>query len=327
MSLKKATEEIAEKIKISEKQRLEAVDRIKKVKKDFVVKVAEKPVNSLLGVDGGLLTSRLHGMDLVIARAVAVHYNLESRLKAEYFPNSNPTPQLFHISTDDEVDAHLFASIKRQLTEVETLSNSIGKFKPQLALMDGSIAPYPRKPEKSLYSRAVYEKLIEELKVLFQRTESNRIILAGVSKDSRSRRFANKFETDFADTVLLFDILEVGERTEVMPLTDHPESHVVYKDLGPWTSKIHFFYMKCAEFDRPIRVDFLGSPEQADLIAGMILSQSKFSKNYGYPTILIEADQRAKLKEGDSSIIYDLITHKLGFCPITMKLRRDSRPY
>jgi hypothetical protein len=327
MALDQAVEEIAHKIRLTEKERLEAVERIKKVKKDFILKVSEQPVNTILGVDGGLLTSRLHGMDLVIARAVAVHYTLQPRLKAEYYPEPNPSPHLFHLSTDDEIDSHLFASIKRQSMEVQTLLEAIKRFKPQLALMDGSIAPYPQKPEKGTYSRELYEEMLGLITSLYQEATHSKIILAGVSKDSRSRRFADKFQTPLPDTVLLYDVLDVGERTITFPLTEHPESHVVYKDLGEWAGRLYFFYLKCAAYDRPVRVDFLGDPDQADMIAGMILSQSKYSKNYGYPTILIEADQRAKLKEGDTEVIYNLITHKVGFSPALLKLRRDTRPY
>lgn len=327
MALSVAVEEIAHRIQATEKQRLEAVDKIKSQKKDCILKVEEAPVNTLLGVDGGLLTSRLHGLDLVIARSVAVHYTLNPRLKAEYYPEPNPSPQLFHLSTDDEVDSHLFASIKRQSLEVQTLLSALKKFKPELALMDGSIAPYPQKPEKGTFSRELYDGMLESLTSLYQEAHAAGILLAGVSKDSRSRRFADRFQINLPDTVVLYDVLDVGERTIVFPLTEHPESHVVYKDLGVWAGRLNFFYLKCAAYDRPVRVDFLGDPGLADKIAGMILSQSKYSKNYGYPTILIEADQRAKLKETDTEVIYNLITHKVGFCPSLLKLRRDTRPY
>ena len=193
--------------------------------------------------------------------------------------------------------------------------------------MDGSIAPYPQKPEKGTYSAGLYSELIHSIQALYQEASSNDVLLAGVSKDSRSCRFADKFQIALPDTVVLYDVLDVGERTITFPLTEHPESHVVYKELGQWAGRIHFFYLKCAPYDRPIRVDFLGDPDLADTIAGMILSQSKYSKNYGYPTILIEADQRAKLKETDTEVIYNLIMHKVGFSPAMLKLRRDTRPY
>lgn len=327
MSLNHAVEEIAETIKSQELERKKIVQQLLKKKSELVRLVNPIKVSKVVGIDGGLLTSRLHGLDLVILRSVAVYYENGPNLKVDYYPNPTPIPKLFYLSTDDEVDAHLFASINRQLMEFQVALQSLVKFKPEMLLMDGSIAPYPRKPESGLISREVYNSMIETVLRLFENAEKNKVILAGVSKDSRSRRLSQRMNANFPDTVLLFDVLEVGEMSEVFPIADNPETHAVYRDIKAWGEKIHSFYLKCAKYDRPIRVDYLGDKKDAEKVAGMILSQSCFSNNYGYPTVLIEADQRAKLRELDSEHIYNLISHMVGFSPSLLKLRRELRPY
>ena len=96
-----------------------------------------------------------------------------------------------------------------------------------------------------------------------------------------------------------------------------------------WAEKVHAFYLKPAEFDRPLRVEFLSNgniAKQASRIASIVYTQSSMHREYAYPTVLIEADMRARLKPDEISIVYNKILDKLskGF---KIKLRRDNRPF
>jgi hypothetical protein len=48
-------------------------------------------------------------------------------------------------------------------------------------------------------------------------------------------------------------------------------------------------------------------------------------REYAFPSILVEADLHARLKQQEIEIVYDKILNKLGK-GIKLRLRRDSRP-
>ena len=62
----------------------------------------------------------------------------------------------------------------------------------------------------------------------------------------------------------------------------------------------------------------------ADKISSIVFSLSSLHKEYSYPSVLIEADLRAKLTEQDISIVYDRLIGKLG---PKINMRRNNRPF
>jgi hypothetical protein len=129
------------------------------------------------------------------------------------------------------------------------------------------------------------------------------------------------------DTSLLYWLLKEGERTLAFRYSEKAEEHPAIKDLRDIEADVFSFYLKTARFDRPIRVDFLGNENLADRIASLVLSISSHHPGYGFPSILIEADQAAKLEESDIEGVYDQILAYTGPLPGIAKLRRDSRPF
>ncbi|MEM7819142.1 MAG: hypothetical protein QW403_03320, partial [Candidatus Aenigmatarchaeota archaeon] len=131
------------------------------------------------------------------------------------------------------------------------------------------------------------------------------------------------------DSNLLTYALKLNERTCVFNYSPEPEKHPILKEFGEFSNSIFSFYLKTAEFDRPIRVDFLGEKDcvkTANFISSVLLALSGHA-NYGMPSVLIEADQRAKLTEKDLELFYyDLLT-KVGNLASLFSLRREQRPF
>jgi NurA-like 5'-3' nuclease len=89
--------------------------------------------------------------------------------------------------------------------------------------------------------------------------------------------------------------------------------------------KIKSFYIKTADMDRPVRVDFIG--DDVERIASIVFSLSAHHSSYGIPSILIEADHVAKLSEEDAENFYKSVTAHTGLLPCVFKLRREMRPF
>jgi len=225
--------------------------------------------------------------------------------------------------------------------------------------MDGSILPYGTdRPQKDSKLYESYTELTESFKKLYETCRKNNTYLAGVVEDSSGLRLtsllkdkvvpgiikSNEFDQQTTlnldltkdildrtnDSNIMYYILGVGERSCVFSYTRAPEKHQILKDLGTFGKDINSFYMKSVQFDRPVRIDFLddGKTENlAEEIASIVLALSMHNETYGCPTILIEADARAKLSERDLDLIYQRLRDKTGDVPSLFQLRRELRPF
>lgn len=326
---------------------------IKGVEKDGLEDVA------VAGVDGGVLGQQLHGLDLILVRAVAAifYYSSGELSKAEYYPSSAPSPRL--ISITEPIDAReleLITGIQRQLAELKLAVQTLRTCDPDILLLDGSIVPqyvdrFPHGPKLT----ELYRELMGAFSELYRVCAETGVPLAGVVKDSRSARFIDIFRhkvlpsllegglsSDEAstlsnnqeildhsrDTVLLDHVLDVGERSFTFSYTGNLAG--VLKDLDKWGSKIFAFYLKTVQYDRPLRVEFLdlnGEPAGAvDRISSLIYALSAHHAAFGLPSVLIEADVCARLSEEDIDVVRDDITARLGpFAPLD--LRRHMTPF
>ena len=346
-------QEIAGKISDIEGKRKKLADFLKSVKSD--VKLSEKvgPFEisdmRISAVDGGIVKRSLHGFDFVLTRAVGVNFSYKTGkvYDVKYYPDKMPTPEFFFMEALSDLDWVHTTSILRQRTEIRTAIETLEKFKPDLLLLDGSIIPhYQDRPAKTSKVHESYTEMISLYKRLFDTCLSNNIMLAGVVEDSRGVKFCDivnehvlskvthssvpelkKILEKTRDTNLLYWILNEGERTDVFPYSDKTKEHPVMKEFEEFADKIHSFYIKTAKFDRPIRIDFLGEKEQAEKFASVILSISSHHSGYGIPSVLIEADQVAKLAEDDIENIYEQVLTQTGSLPSIFKLRRDMRPF
>jgi hypothetical protein len=131
------------------------------------------------------------------------------------------------------------------------------------------------------------------------------------------------------DSNLLYYLLEKGERTCTFNYATDPEHHPIIKEFSKLASKFMSFYIKTAEFDRPIRVDFFSNEdagEKAEKISSFLLNTSGHA-GYGLPAVLIEADQRAKMSQEDLENFYYELINKAGNISMLSRLRRENRPF
>lgn len=303
------------------------------------------------GVDGGVLGQQLQGLDLILMRAVGVIFRYENGALGDvkYFPGEAPTPKLSWFT--QPLDAHefeLMIGIKRQLMEIKLATQLLKTNSIDSLLLDGSIAPQYVERQSDPALCKLYHELIGAFSELYSSCVKTDTLLAGAVKDSRSSRLLDILREHVVpkldqtnpsaevlsslensrDTVFLNHMLEVGNRTFAFRYSGEPFPPPI-RDLGEWGSRIFGFYIKTVPYDRPLRVEFLATKdvgETADKVASMMYSISSHHDAFGLPSILIEADARARLHEGELGTLCDCITARLGPSP-ELYLRRDTKPF
>jgi hypothetical protein len=305
----------------------------------------------VVGVDGGMAKKSLHGMDCVLVRSVGACFHYQnSRIKeVTYYPSKIPPIQAEVTDVMSDIDWNYYTSIVRESSEVRTAISCIEKFRPDLLLMDGSIVPHHAdKPARLSPAYQAYRSMVSEYGRLYDSCASAGTMLAGIIEDSRGARFcdiAKSHISSFADggnaelmaellcrtrdTNLLFWALKKGERTLSFPYSDEPKEHPILRDFDEkFSLRISSFYLKTAELDRPIRVDYMKDAEGVeDQIASILLAISGHHSSYGLPAPIIEADNVAKLSDSEMENFYFQILAFAGNLPSIMQLRRETRPF
>ena len=333
---------IAEFLKNLKELNLDKDSRIIESNLSKKVRVDELKKTRFIGVDGGLAKRSYHSLDLIMTRAVGAVFDYRNGKldQVSYVPSPSPTPKLRVIHDASESDFQYIASFERINTEINNMKKCLD-LNPTILLADGSVLPHPAdQPNKSTRIYSEYASLIDNYKSLYDKSRG--FLFAGVVEDSRSSTFSDyishkildKINSDKAknlsrllshtrDTHLLYHILNKGERSFVMRM-DHNKS------MSHFGRKLFLFYLKTTEYDRPVRIEFYsyGDPVvTADNIASYIYSVSCQNQEYGIPPVIIEADSRAKIKEGELDIIHSHIVDRVGNLPSLYRLRRDRRPF
>jgi hypothetical protein len=306
----------------------------------------------IAGIDGGLSRRSFHGFDCVLTRAAAAcfSYRQGKVAKVEYIPSKIPSIQPDVVEALTDIDWAYHSSIFRMKAEVSRAIECAEMFRPDLLLMDGSIVPHHSdKPSKSSRVYTGFTEMLALFEKLYSECTRRNILLAGVIEDSRGTRFcgmvAEKILSSLKhpaaremqsllsvtrDTNLLYYVLRKGDMSHVFPYSEKPSEHPVLRELSRgYGSRIHSFYLKTAERDRPVRVDFLSdTPEETgERIASILLPISGHHSGYGLPAPLIEADNVAKIPETEMENFYMSVLGLTGNLPSMMRLRRDQRPF
>ncbi len=310
-------------------------------------------------MDGGVLSKPLHGLDLILVRAVVAIFDYrDGRLEnTHYHPNEMPVPELINIHEPlDTRELEVLVGMKRQLTELERAKEVAADGGIDALMLDGSVVPQYSSHVSDERTRELYRKLIDSFTEVYRTCEERDVLLMGAIKDSRSTRLVNVFRnkvlpefmegTDLPypdvssvdetrnvlqssrDTAFLDYLLEAGERTFTFKYAQAPAN--LLEDLGDWRKSIHAFYVKPAPYDRPVRVEFVSGldevVERVDKIASLVNTLSSGHEACALPSVLIEADARARLAEEEIGMLRDNIADRLE--PSTMMdLRRERRPF
>ena len=350
--------DIAERVREHEERRgrVAGVLKLLKGKADLALpwEVAEqslvKPVKpdglgdlEVVGVDGGVLSQQLHGLDLILTRAVAVIFRYAKGKLGDvrYYPSAFPEPRLKGIVEPlDARELEQAVGMERQLAELRVAVEVLKACDPELLLLDGSVAPqYVERTFSNRRAGELYHSLLQAFVELYQACEDSGVLLVGAVKDSRSARGVELLGRMLSrageisiedmevlkcsyDTTLLDHLLGVSERSFVFPYTTNPDA----LGLGELASSLHVFYLKAVPFDRPLRVEFVGEVGEADRVASLVYALSSHHEAFGLPPVLIEADARARLHEEDLGVVRDYILDRLrlGQC---MELRRHRWPF
>jgi hypothetical protein len=277
-----------------------------------------------------------------------------------YFPEETPIPKLISsLQPSSILDFELRTSIERITAELQLAIELQNYTKVDLIVLDGSIVPQltDRPPFYSLLAGR-YKKVVELYEVLYGMCIDSGTLLAGVVEDSRSIRYMQilgrliphlieripslrklrdfdyrKVVEQTNDTDFLERVLDPGERTPVFRYAESPSDYAAFSDFTnkTWADLVNVFYLRTVEFDRPIRVEYLGTESNKILtarkIASVVFPLSSHHAQYGIPSVLIEADARAHLIDRDIEIIYEQLIQKIGDPLILSKLRRERRPF
>jgi hypothetical protein len=235
-------------------------------------------------------------------------------------------------------DSESNLSLKRLQEELKINLEAIEKLKQEgekidFIFLDGSILPqYIHKPREETKIREEYKATIELYKELYEKTLEAGINLVGAVEDSKGTRFLDLLAKEIevpgglTDSGVLNFLLRRGERTSFFRYADDFRQHPILKEfpeeLG---NNVFVFYMKASEFDRPLRLEFLSKNPKKEIekIAEAGYFLSSHSKEYSYPSVLIEADLKARLKPNEVDYIYRQIRDRVPWWGI--ERRRECR--
>jgi len=324
----------------------------------FTTKVQETNVEGLkiAGIDGGVIHRSLNFFDIALIRAVGVlfYHRKENKPIVHYFPEEQPFPDILtSIEPLSQNEIEALISMWRIQKEIRCGISLLEEDVPDIIILDGSVLPFVE--YKQISQKDFLMNQYRNIKTLYRRLytlcKKKRTLLCGVVKDSRSAiltgklspllphlgklpEFEKLLKIDYRpivkqlrDTDLLFQILDQNERTFEFFLSKFNDEND--KDLDDFD--IHCFYLKTAEFDTPLRVEFpiLFSNQQefAQKIASLVTAVSKYNPEYGIPSVIIEADARARLQETDADILIDEISSKIGYSSHSLQKRRSRIPF
>lgn len=365
-NFQKRLDEIIDKIGYFESRRIKIGQFLREINDSFKIGPSEEIVDEkiinpvienaldkirILGVDGGIVKHSYHGLDLMLMRSVGTifEYSDGKLNRVDYHPDSNPLPDpriIFDSFSDIELNSCY--NFERQIMEINSAKEAIEKFKPDVVMLDGSVIPhYVPKPDNPVLVE-YYQNLIKTYISLFEIVKNTKTILAGVIEDSRgikfcdilSRTVLDQAESDVSkelklvlektkDSNLLYYALNKGERTCVFNYSKNPKVHPILKEFESMGNSFYSFYIKTVDFDRPLRVDFIGSGNIHETVNKLsnILMQTCGHSGYGFPSVLIEADQRARLTEKDLDMFYSDLINRVGNVSTLFKMRRETRPF
>ncbi len=308
------------------------------------------PYGRIGGVDSGFVEKSIHSIALVLIRAAGVifEYRDGKVVDSVYYPGyyQFPVPHLTNYALDSD-ELTCSKSLLRLREEINAAKELIVQYKPEFLFLDGSIIPqYLDKPRKDSQVNELYHGLLRNFESLYELAEAHGVTLIATVEDSRGSRFRQIVQEEILpahpvadpkrlenlfDSGLLEHLLKRGERSFAFTYSKSIREHPILMDLDEkWGKNIHAFYLKPSDYDRPLRVEFIhrnhSLTPSVDRIASIVYALASLHREYAYPSVLIEADLRARLKPEEINIVYNKIIDKLGKS-VKLRLRRENRPF
>jgi hypothetical protein len=313
------------------------------------------------GVDGGVQSASLLGIDILLVRAVAavISYAHRGIYSTRYFPARNPQPKVL-VSMERfsprEFDAT--TGLKRTLEELKTALALISEEERHvdLLLMDGSLttSTYLVYSEHSGL-KPLADEVLATMESLVEASQQKGVLLAFVVKDSRSAHFVEfigKLLPLIADEVP--DILKIGYRRILRASRDQDfmarllrtgtrsfclrRGQLDFSESDSPEVSVYSFYIKPAPYDFPLRVEFAQEQKSSDeaaareadsmasKISSILLPLSQFHSAYALPAPIIEADARARLPNHVMDAILQMLRNRAPLLETTRK-KRERNPF
>ena len=317
----------------------------------FIHQLEEIPFTGKVGgVDSGFVDKPLAAVDIVLIRAVSTVFEYENGVlqKSHYYPSLYhfPLPHLTNNALEQD-EFMCSRSLLRLKEEVNAAINILEQHSPEYFFLDGSIVPqYPDKPRKDSKVNLLYRDIIHLFQKLYETAEKNNCEVVGCVEDSRGSRIRSIVQEQILqrnpllssealehlyDSSILDYLLNVGERSLAFRYSKEISQHPILMDFEErWGKNLYGCYLKPVPLDKPLRIEFIHSKgnltEKANKLASVVYGMSSSHREYAYPSVLIEADLRARLKPEEIEIVYNKILDKLPN-PSRLKMRRNSRPF
>jgi hypothetical protein len=304
------------------------------IEKEQLQSIEENSKGKVIGADSGFFESSLTGLDFCYIKSSGSYFEYNSKLVKYERLTENPIYE-FKISDSilqkDEIQK--FVSIARLKQELSLLENGIKNKNPDYALIDGNILPQPvDRPNNNSQLYSQYEELLDSFVRLYDLAKSQNTVLIGAVEDSRANSFLKLAlnEKDFLhsvnDILYLNYILEKHECISFFPIYS-VESNIIYNDLKQY-GDFNFYssYLKVND-DYPLRIELQYnnfSENKLKEIKGFISYISSYSKDYCFPSVLLDADKQAKLNANEVNIVKNLVDSSILSHGIK-HLRRERR--
>lgn len=281
----------------------------------------------VIGIDGGMVKRSYAFFDVLLLRSVGVEFSFVGDRLADitYHPSSYVEPKAVLLEKAED-DLALSSSLLRELEEKHRMLEC-ARCEPDILMCHGSLIPHNLQIMNA-DGPDVFKELVDVMKRLFG---VNRSIVCGVVEDSRGRIFGEHVRSKvpdvdlprMPDAYILLHILNAGERTICMDYTCDPKMRKLFSSYGIEIEKVNVFYLKAGKLDIPLRVEFVADENKREDIASFlssVLLSLVTSSSYSLPSVLIEADMRARIKEDEAGLLLS------NFESLWVKRRRDRRP-
>ncbi len=280
---------------------------------------------SVGAVDSGFFSDSFIGFDFCLVKVSGSVFKYEKNklVESKRYPlNIKPifiTPDAYLQS--DEFDK--FVSISRLKQELLLAKEIIEQNDLNYFLLDGSLIPHPQdklKKESLIYDE--YLGLIKCFVDLYAIAEKKNTKLAGCIEDSRSNMITKQLNIDKVNDLILLNY--ALKKKEAINFFNSGKNNKMLDDINNF-KQVELFscFLKINDYDLPLKIEMLSPDED---IIDIIYFLSSHTKNYSYPSVIIDADLRAKLCFSEVNTIknyIESITNKEGI----RKLRRNRRPF